>query len=81
MAEPTGADRPHLTAVPEPTEPPDEMILDALDTEYGLSPETIAGSVPGLTRENAPARLAALADTGRVIADSRGRYTKIGATA
>ncbi|MGC3905386.1 AAA family ATPase [Corynebacterium variabile] len=74
MAEPTGADRPHLTAVPELTEPADEMILDALDTEFGLSPETVAGSVPGLTRENAPARLAALAD-------SRGRYTKIGATA
>lgn len=76
-----GRDLATVTALPATADVADEMILDALDTEFGLSPETVAGSVPGLTRENAPARLAALADTGRVIADSRGRYTKIGATA
>lgn len=76
MAEPTGADRPHLTAVPELTEPADEMILAALDTEYGLSPATVAGSVPGLTRDAAPARLEALATAGLVTVDRRGRYIR-----
>ncbi|MGO3039563.1 AAA family ATPase [Corynebacterium variabile] len=64
---------PHLAAVPDPT---DQIILGALDLEFGLSPDTVAGSVPGLTRADAPARLQALAEAGLVAADARGRYTR-----
>lgn len=69
-----------LTVVPDAgdqaSEALDETILDCLDTEYGLSPETIVGSVPGLTRDAASIRLQALADAGRVTIDTRGRYTR-----
>lgn len=59
-----------------PTKPSDEAILKALDIEFGLSPETVAGSVPGLTRADAPARLNALAEAGLVTVDARGRYIR-----
>lgn len=55
----------------------DSMILAALDAEYGLSPETVAGSVPGLTRNDAPGRLQELATAGLVAVDHRNRYTRI----
>ncbi|MGP5642368.1 AAA family ATPase [Corynebacterium variabile] len=66
------------TKVPGVTDtgPSDQIILGALDTEFGLSPDTVAGSVPGLTRADAPARLHALADAGLVTVDTRGRYTR-----
>jgi hypothetical protein len=54
----------------------DESILAALDTEYPMSPEVIAGSVPGLTKADAPARLEALAAAGKATADNRNRYTR-----
>lgn len=55
----------------------DSMILAALDAEYGLSPETVAGSVPGLTRTDAPGRLQELANAGLVAVDHRNRFTRI----
>ncbi|WP_078057237.1 AAA family ATPase [Corynebacterium provencense] len=72
----TGGVRHHLAAVPDLTAPSDADILDSLDTEYGLSPETVAGSVPGLTRDAALARLRALATAGLVTVDARGRYIR-----
>lgn len=60
----------------ETTGPTDQTILDALDTEFGLSPETVAGSVPGLNRADAPGRLEALAAAGLVTVDHRNRYTR-----
>ncbi|WP_291473180.1 AAA family ATPase [Corynebacterium sp.] len=72
----TGAVRPSLAVVPELTEPSDADILAALDTEYGLAPATVAGSVPGLTRDAAPVRLEALATAGLVTVDHRGRYIR-----
>ncbi|WP_417288490.1 AAA family ATPase [Corynebacterium variabile] len=66
------------TKVPGATDtgPSDQIILGALDLEFGLSPDTVAGSVPGLTRADAPGRLHALAEAGLVAVDARGRYTR-----
>jgi len=75
-----GRDLATVTALPSAGTPTDDAILDALDTEFGLSPETVAGSVPGLTRDAAPDRLHALATAGRVTADHRGRYIRTTAT-
>lgn len=58
------------------TGPSDSDVLAALDTEYSMSPDVIAQSVPGLTKADAPARLEALAADGLAIIDSRGRYTR-----
>lgn len=71
-----GRDLATVTALPSAATPTDDAILAALDTEYGLAPATVAGSVPGLTRDAAPDRLQALATAGLVTVDHRGRYIR-----
>ena len=71
-----GRDLATVTALPSAGTPTDDSILAALDTEYGLAPATVAGSVPGLTRDAAPDRLQALATAGLVTVDHRGRYIR-----
>lgn len=71
----TGAELPTLTVVPH-SDRIAEAIVDCLDTEQGMSPETVAGSVPGLTRDAALARLQALEKNHLVSVDHRGRYTR-----
>jgi energy-coupling factor transporter ATP-binding protein EcfA2 len=65
-----------LTVVPDHNAPTDDVILAALSDEYAMSPDVIAGSVPGLTKADAPARLESLAADGLAIIDARGRYTR-----
>lgn len=72
----TGTGASTLTSVSDCDEPSDETILDSLDTEHGMSPETVAGSVPKLSRDAALARLQALEKSHLVSVDHRGRYTR-----
>lgn len=71
----TGAELPTLTVVLH-SDRIAEAIVDCLDTEQGMSPETVAGSVPGLTRDVALARLQALEQKHLVNVDHRGRYSR-----
>lgn len=72
----TATEPTRLTVVPDDSPPADDAILAALSDEYAMSPDVIAGSVPGLTKTDAPTRLQALAADGRATADNRGRYTR-----
>lgn len=82
---PTGAARPHLTAVTSPTEPVRAAILDALDDTgtHGASPGALMRTVREITGDGS--RAADIADemvtAGVLRTDNTGRYYKIGATA
>lgn len=66
-----------ITVLPATTTPSDEDILKYLSADFGMSPSTVATSVPGLTKTDAPARLEALAAAGLVAVDKRGKYTRL----